>query len=160
MSVPSVWQLLAFSLSLLPIPIPKDAQGEGDLEVLYRMELAEACASVTSDRVERYLCMKIPRFESNYRIDVGRCEVKGAAGEVTAWQILPRSRTERDRLCRSLRGDAEVAVERIRESRRACWQLPKAEQLALYTRGDCGSVEGRRLSRHRWPLEGEVRRVE
>ena len=85
--------------------------------------------------------------------------MRGAAGEVTAWQILPRSRAERDRLCRSTAEDAIVAIERIRESRAACARLPTAERLALYARGSCASVEGRRLSRARWVYEAEVRDV-
>ena len=157
---PSVFTLLIFTLRLLPIPVPPGAQGAGDAELAYRLELVQACADATPDRSERYICAKIPRFESNYRSDVGRCKIKGGEGEITAWQIIPRSPSERDRLCDTLLGDARVAVERIRESRAACRHLPKEEQLALYARGDCGSIEGRKLSRHRFPTDAEVKRVE
>ena len=159
-AAPDAFRLLIFTLRLLPISVPTGAIGAGDADMLYRLELVEACAEATPDRSERYICAKIPRYESLYRIDVGRCEVKGAAGELTAWQIIPRSKEERARLCVSLVEDAKVAVERIRESRRACSRLPKQEQLALYTRGSCESEEGKRLSRHRFPTDAEVRRVE
>lgn len=175
---PDAFQLLLFTLRLLPVSpatspssreeqdwlprrnarAPRDA--DGDVDLLYRLELVQACVDATTDRSERYICAKIPRYESNYRIDVGRCLVKGAAGDLTAWQIVPRSREEKSRLCVSLAEDAKLAVERIRESRRACWRLPKQEQLALYARGRCDSEEGRKLSRHRFPTDVEVRQVE
>ena len=164
-AAPDAWVLLVFTLRLLPIPLysllpPAVAEARYDADLAYRAELVQACVAATEDRSERYLCAKIPRFESSYRIDVGRCEVKGAAGELTAWQIIPRNAAERARLCHSLEEDAAVALERIRESRAACRHLPKEEQLALYARGDCGSVEGRKLSRHRFPSDAEVRRAE
>lgn len=157
---PDTFRLLAYTLRLLPIPVPVGAQGAGDAEMLYRLELVQACVDATTDRSERYICAKIPRYESLYRIDVGRCEVVGKAGDLTAWQIVPRSKEERARLCVSLLEDAKVAIERIRESRRACWRLPKQDQLALYARGSCDSEEGRRLSRTRFPTDAEVKRIE
>lgn len=141
-------RVFLFMLRILPA-IPHE-------DMTLRWGIASACVSATSDQTERYVCAKIARFESQYREDVARCEKKGSAGEVTAWQILPRSPEDRDRLCRSLDEDAVVAIERVRESRRACRHLPTAEQLAIYTRGSCTSVEGRRLSRVRWPYHGEV----
>lgn len=141
-------RLLLFTLRLLPAPT--------DVELAYRVELAEACTAATTNKTERYLCAKIPRFESLYRIDVGRCEVKGAAGELSAWQILPRNVVEKERLCKTLEEDARFAIERIRESRAACRHLPTEEQLALYARGRCDSEEGRKLSRTRWPYERET----
>ena len=159
-AAPDVFRLLVFTLRLLPIAVPSGAIGTGDADMFYRLELVQACVEATPDRTERYICAKIPRYESLYRIDVGRCEVKGSAGELTAWQIIPRSKEERARLCVSLAEDAKVAIERIRESRKACWRLPKQEQLSLYARGSCESEEGRTLSRHRFPTDAEVRRVE
>lgn len=122
-----------------------------------RYEIAHACVMATSNETERFICAKIPRFESQYREDVLRCRKKGSAGEVTAWQILPRGKDDAERLCRSVDEDAVVAIERIRESRRACHHLPTAEQLALYTRGNCASDEGKKLSRIRWPYAQETR---
>ncbi len=137
--------LVAFSLRLLPTENPD--------ELSYRVDVAAACYVATDDRTERFLCMKIARFESNYRRDVGDCRLKGKQGELSAWQILPRTKDERETLCRSLAEDAALMIERVRESRAACRALPPPEQLALYTRGSCASPEGRALSRHRWVYE-------
>lgn len=155
--VPTSAHLMAFSLRLLPLAPSKDG---GEAERAHRMEIADACVEATADRTERYICMKIARFESNYRADVGRCAIRGSVGEVTAWQILPRNSTEKERLCKSIGEDARLAMERVRESRAACSALPKAEQLALYARGSCNSAEGRRLSKVRWPYDQEVRGLE
>ncbi len=134
--------LLATMLSMLP--------SRGDRDVAYRTELAEAVASVTDDLQEQLLLVGIARWESFYRRDVGECRRKGPQGEVSAWQILPRNDAERRSLCVSLAGDARVALARIRESVTACASLPATERLAVYARGRCSSVEGRRLSRVRW----------
>jgi len=53
-------------------------------------------------------------------------------------------------LCVSLAGDARIALERIRESLRACAHMPARDRLAVYARGRCSSAEGQRLSRMRW----------
>lgn len=133
--------LLAFMFALMP--------RRSDADEAFRRELAAAVESVTDDTLERLLLVKVPRFESSYRRDVGECRRKGPQGEVGAWQILARSDEERRRLCVSLAGDAVVALERIRESLRACAHLPLEERLAVYARGRCSSKEGRRLSRMR-----------
>ncbi len=122
----------------------------GDDDISFRTELSAAIVAVTDDPQEQNQLAKIARFESNYRRDVGECRVKGTVGEVTAFQILARSDTERASLCASLESDARVALARIRESVRACMHLPEDERLAVYARGRCSSVEGRRLSRVRF----------
>ncbi len=147
-----ILRLVLFSLRLLPLAPDADR----DAEIAYRFELATACFRATEDRTERFICMKIPRYESNYREDIGRCKVLGKAGEKSAWQIIPRGAVENARLCRSLDEDAVFALERIRESRTACAHMPASEQLGIYTRGRCDSVEGKRLSKHRWPYEQEI----
>ena len=122
----------------------------GDDDLALRTELAAAIVAVTDDPQEQRQLAKIARFESSYARDVAECRRKGSVGEVTAWQILARSDAERARLCISLEGDARVAQGRIRESVAACRSLPVDERLAVYTRGRCSSVEGRRLSRVRF----------
>lgn len=134
--------LVDMSEQRVPILTPEDAA--------LRVEIAAAVLAVTDDAHEQALLMHIPALESGYRADVVDCRRRGPQGELTAWQILPRSAAERARLCVSLEEDARVAVERVRESLRACWWLPPAERLAVYTRGSCSSSEGRRLSRQRW----------
>lgn len=135
-------RVLVFMLRLL---VQRD-----DADVVFRQELADAIVAVTADQHEQNLLASIARWESTYRRDVAECRKKGAAGEVTAWQILARGDAERASLCISLEGDARIALARIRESLKACAALPAAEQLAAYARGRCSSVEGRRLSRVRW----------
>lgn len=125
-----------------------EALGAEDLGV--RDAFARAIESATSDPQEQRQLARIARFESSFREDVIGCRKLGAAGELTAWQILPRGMDERRRLCVTLEQDAKLALERIRESTRACRHLPKEERLAVYTRGSCSSVEGRRLSRVRY----------
>lgn len=147
-------RLVLFSLRLLPLTLVEGPAR--DAEIAYRFEIATACFRATEDRTERFICMKIPRFESSYREDVGRCLVLGPSKEKTAFQILARGPADDARLCRSLDEDAVVATERIRESRDACPHLPPSERLAIYARGKCDSVEGRRLSKHRWPYESEI----
>jgi len=122
----------------------------GDDDIALRTELAAAIVAVTDDEQEQRQLAKIARFESSYSRDVAECRRKGSVGEVTAWQILARSDSERSRLCISLEGDARVALARIRESVSACRSLPAEERLAVYTRGRCHSVDGRRLSRVRY----------
>lgn len=158
---PDAWTLLVYSLRLLPLELPTGANAVAyDAALAYRLEIVNACIAATDDRTERYICMKVPRFESNYREDVGRCAVIGKANDKSAWQIVPRSPAENDRLCRTLAEDARFHIERVRESRTACRHLPKNEQLALYTRGNCVSEEGKALSRHRFPTNAEVKRLE
>ena len=161
-SPPDAWMLLIYSLRLLPIAPPT---GESDMprydaELAYRVALVNACVAATEDRTERYICVKVPRFESNYREDVGGCKVIGKANDKSAWQIVPRSKAEDQRLCQSLEEDARFHIERVRESRSACRHLPKEEQLALYARGNCTSDEGKRLSRTRFPTDAEVKQLE
>ena len=160
-SAPDAWMLLIYSLRLLPIAAPTDAtMAAYDAQLAYRVGLVDACVAATEDRTERYICVKVPRFESNYREDVGRCKVIGKANDKSAWQIVPRSAAEDKRLCQSLEEDARFHIERVRESRAACRHLPKEEQLALYARGNCTSEEGKRLSRTRFPTDAEVKRLE
>lgn len=159
---PDAWLLLLYSLRLLPIAPPANDSDmiRYDAELSYRVALVNACVAATEDRTERYICTKVPRFESNYREDVGRCKVIGAANDKSAWQIVPRSTVEDKRLCQSLEEDARFHIERVRESRSACRHLPKEEQLTLYARGNCTSEEGKRLSRTRFPTDAEVKRLE
>ena len=158
---PDAWVLLIYSLRLLPIAPPTEVNMAAyDAELAYRIALVNACVAATEDRTERYICTKVPRFESNYREDVGRCKVIGKANDKSAWQIVPRSGAEDKRLCQTLEEDARFHVERVRESRSACRHLPKEEQLALYARGNCTSEEGKRLSRTRFPTDAEVKRLE
>lgn len=83
------------------------------------------------------------------RPDVLDCRVRGDNGRArSAWQVHPRSREEAEALCGSLEEGARVALDRVRESVRACGQGPRA--LALYASGSC--VRGTKISARRWAL--------
>lgn len=119
-------------------------------ELVQRSELADAIRAVTDDEQEQRQLAKIARFESNYRRDVAECTKRGPQGEVTAWQVLARPGESIAAMCESYEAGARIALERVRESVRACRSLPAEDRLALYTRGRCSSAEGRRLSRVRY----------
>lgn len=116
----------------------------------FRRELAFAIESASSDPWEQRQLVRIAHFESSFRRDVGTCLVRGPQGELGSWQVLPRTGAERIELCASLEQSAAIALARIRESVSACRRSAPEDRLALYTRGNCASVEGRRLSRVRW----------
>ncbi len=143
----TVLALVLWTLNLLAPVSPSTWWAEMD----YRMRMAQAVVAVTGDPEEQLTLMTIPRWESNYREDVGQCLVVGPQGEVTAWQILPRSKAERELLCVTMEADARVALARVRESVRTCRHLAPELRLALYARGRCSSVDGQRFSRHRYP---------
>jgi hypothetical protein len=134
--------VLLYLLRMMPLA------GAADFD--HRVALARAIVAVTDDAQEQRQLARIARFESSLRADVADCRVRGAAGEVSAWQVLARGADERRALCVSLEDDARIALGRVRESRSACRRLPVEEQLAVFTRGNCASVEGRRLARTRY----------
>lgn len=51
----SVFQLLAYTLILLSIQVPVGAQGAGDAEIAYRLELVTACAEATDNLLMEYV---------------------------------------------------------------------------------------------------------
>lgn len=122
---------------------------DGD-EMLLRWELAGAIVAVTDDAQERRQLARLARYESTLRRDVATCATLGPQREITPWQILLRPGEDREELCASLEAAAALALDRVRESVRACHFLPPAERLAVYARGRCSSVDGRRLSRVRY----------
>lgn len=138
----ATFRVVLVMLELLP------ARDAADLVLRWR--LAHAIVAVTSDAHEQDLLASIARHESRFDEDVVACRRVGAAGDRTAWQIVTRNLAELLVLCRSLEDDAAIALDRVRESVRACRHLPPAERLAVYARGRCSSTEGQRLSRVRW----------
>lgn len=119
-------------------------------ELAYRFELVAAVISVTDDAQEQRQLLKIARFESSFREDVGRCRKLGPEGEEGPFQNLARRPSEHREVCASLEGAAHVALERVHESIAACHSLPPEDRLAVYTRGRCSSDLGRRMSRARY----------
>lgn len=127
-----------------------------DEELSFRIELAKAIVSVTSDEHEQNLLVSIARHETRFieRLAAPNCickknECDGGRAKGT-WQIIPYNKVEREQLCVSLEDDARLALERIHESELYCRHLPENERLAIYARGSCSSEEGRKLSRIRW----------
>lgn len=146
-AIARVWMYMA---ALLPLV------SEG--EAILRWHLSTAIVYVTGHAVDQLALAKIARFESHYQRDVADCDRMGAAGDRSAWQVVPRSREDAARLCVTYVQDARLALERIDESTHACWHLPAADRLAIYARGKCDSDEGRALSRQRWPTTFEQQR--
>lgn len=116
-----------------------------------RWRIAEAISWATWDPEEQDILTMIAARESQFDEAVSDCKVMGKAGDRTAWQIVPRSFAESLALCVSYTQDAMIAIDRVRESLRACRHLPRRERLAVYARGRCDSEEGKKLSRARWP---------
>ncbi len=136
-------RVLLFTFALLPADDMTTART--------RWRLASAIVSATIDRTEQDLLASIARHESLFERAVVDCETFGVAGDRGAWQVVPLSLAEGLALCVSYEQDARIALDRARQSVRACRHLPPPERLAVYARGRCDSVEGRRLSRVRWP---------
>ena len=101
---------------------------------------------------------RIARWESNYDPRVLDCRIKSSIGAAGPFQVLPRSKKEKEDLCSDHTESARLALMRIGESRRQCYYLPKAEQLAQYATGNCGET-GRMLSRMRYSNENIMYKV-
>jgi len=121
-----------------------------DEGISMRLDLARAIVTITSDDHEQRLLGEIAWWESAYRRDVATCKVLGPEGEEGPWQNLPGVPSEKGRVCASLENAARIALGKVRQSLVACSTLPAEERLAVYARGRCDSVDGRRLSRRRW----------
>jgi len=145
----TVFRVVLVMMALLPL------RGADDSAL--RWELSHAIVAATADHLEQDLLASVARFESNFEREVAECRRMGEAGDRTAWQVVPRCEADRRALCRSFDDDAAIALDRMRESIRACHSLPPPERLAVYARGSCSSAEGRRLSRIRWVSWGETR---
>lgn len=118
--------------------------------VAMRRELAAAIVAVTDDEHEQRLLGEIAWWESAYRRDVATCKLRGPQGEEGPFQNVARKPSEHGEVCGSFEGAARVGLGRVRESLAVCASSPPEERLAVYARGRCASVEGKRLSRRRW----------
>jgi len=140
----------AVNVLLLTVYTEEMLPAQTDDEHALRVQLADAIIAVTADPQEQRQLARIARFEGAYRRDVATCKTRGAEGEVTLFQILPRRGENIAAMCADLAAGAAVALARVRESVAACRHLPAPERLALYARGSCASAQGRRLSRVRY----------
>lgn len=113
--------------------------------ILVAVTLSGIAATDATPQEARTL-MKIARIESgNWRVDVADCRVLGRIGERGIYQVIARTAEERAALCRPDTA-APVALDRVRESVRACKHLPPPDRLRAYVSGSCsrGGLESRR----------------
>lgn len=115
-----------------------------------RAAIAAAIVSVTDDEHEQGLLARLAWTEARYSMRVARCAPGTTAGGRGVWQVVPRVAAGYRASCGTLEEQAGLALERVRESLRACRHLPEAERLSVYAAGSCASARGRRLSRDRW----------
>ena len=98
------------------------------------------------ERTAVYL-LAVASYESGgFRADVQWCTGKGVGDSGHAFGLF-QSHAGRDAVCGSIRDAVHVAVLQMRESMRACHDLPAAERLSGYAAGDC--EHGRAASRRR-----------
>lgn len=140
-----LYVLIAFTYQLLGITSWE--------EFIFRARLVDAVASVTDDENEQKQLLSLARYETGYheRLAAPRCECRknecDSGRAMGTWQIIPRSKLEKESLCQTLEGDARLALARVHETRRACRNLPESERLAIWYRGSCNSEEGKRMSK-------------
>jgi hypothetical protein len=125
--------------------LPEDGKPETRLT---RLSLASAIVESSDDPDDWALLAGIARWESFYRPDVLVCKTRSSCGASGPFQVIPRSREEGILLCTNWVESAKRALQRVQESRSICRHLPKPDQLAQYTTGNCGDV-GKRMSRMR-----------
>lgn len=139
----NILRIVLFMLTLAP--------SRGDADMTLRFAEATAIANVTADAQLQDTLTKIVFHESSFRAKVADCRIKGDGGRsLGAFQLQPRSDSERAMACGDLSGQARLALSRVEESLRVCRHLPEAERLGIYTDGRCNSTKARRQSRARW----------
>lgn len=108
--------------------------------------------SVTQDIPEVETLIRIARWESGgFRKDVANCKVKGDNGQAYGlFQVHPRTNEEAKRLCGPYRDQIQIALDRVRESRKMCGDrgYKNSDTLTGYTVGHC--VKGDMSARLRW----------
>lgn len=135
--------LFVLSLAWLPTSSWDDA--------MYRAELAQAIVAAEPTPHEARILLRIARWESHYRRDVGSCAIVGPSGhDLGPFQHVTTDARLRSRICGSLVEAARVARDDVRRSFGMCASNPPETRLAVYARGSCSSVEGQRLSRTRY----------
>ena len=137
-------KVLLIMVSLAPIRGAKDFD--------FRWQLAEAIAAATDDDDEVRVLARIAWFESGYRRNVARCEIKGDNGRsLGTFQVQPMTPADRAAACGALDRQVDVALRYVRRSAEVCPQNVGAMKLALYVSGRCD--RGVREARARWGSE-------
>lgn len=127
--------LLAIMVTVAP---PGMTQAETRAEGLERYgEIAEAIDATAETRLEASMLLSLAFFESGFRKDVDLGIVRGQGLDCGLYQVRV-SRAQCDELVVDRARAARFALGRIRQSIRACRQLPAELQLAAYASGQCG----------------------
>lgn len=143
-----VYFLVLFTIALMPF--------NGLNELMFRYKIVDAVTTVTDDETEQRQLLSLARYETGFheRLAAPNCEChKGECDGGKArgtWQIIPRGRDEKAKLCISLVDDAAIALVRLRETVRACRRSPSNERFAIWYRGRCDSEEGKKMSKISW----------
>ena len=125
------------------------APSRGPLDLEFRWDLAAGIAEATDDPREQDVLTRIAWYESGFRRNVARCEIRGDRGRsLGTFQVQPRSPIERHDACGSLVDQAALALRFVRASAEACPGNVGADRLAVYVSGTC--ARGLRQSRERW----------
>lgn len=115
-------------------------------------DVVTSICQVTSDPSEVETLIKISRWESGgYRKEVANCKIKGDNGQAYGlFQVHPRTNEEAKRLCGPYRDQIQIALDRVRESRKMCGDrgYKNSDTLTGYTVGHC--VKGDMSARLRW----------
>lgn len=114
-----------------------------------RINISAAIVEASDDPDDWALLARIARWESWYKPSVADCRQRSSCGASGPFQVIPRSKEEKDLICGDWTESARRALMRVNESRTICWRLPKAEQLAQYATGNCGDL-GKKMSRLRY----------
>jgi hypothetical protein len=147
----SATMLVTLNLSVLRIVIGMLAlaPSRGPLDLDFRWDLAAGIAEATDDPREQDVLTRIAWYESGFRRNVSRCEIRGDRGRsLGTFQVQPRTSAERRDACGSLTVQAALALRFVRDSAEACPGNVGADRLAVYVSGTC--ARGLRQSRERW----------
>lgn len=141
--VASYAALLVFQLAIAICPI----RNLRDLD--HRWTLSEAIASATDDPKKQEILVRIAWFESAFRQDVSRCDVKGDRGRsLGTFQIQPLSPSDRRLACGSVEEQVRLALAYVERSAEACPGNVGPDSLAMYVSGTC--ARGLREAKNRW----------
>lgn len=122
--------------------------GVGDLDA--RVSIASAISTTDASDHEALLLARIALFESNYVERVVMCRRGTTKSGRGAFGVIARGPSEYAAACGFTVAAAELGLDRVRESLKACRHLPPRDRLAVFASGRCSSKKGRALSRVRW----------
>ena len=141
-------RVLLGMISLAPI--------RGPLDLEFRWDLAQGIATATDDPREQDVLTRIAWFESGFRQNVARCQLRGDRGRsLGSFQVQPMSRMDARDACADVAAQASLALRYVQRSVEACPGNVGPDRLAMYVSGTC--ARGIRKARERWGQDEEVR---